>query len=191
MLEEFLRSRGRAVVACREPGGTEVGEEVRTLLKRKDFSNPPTAEVELLLFLASRAQLVRERILPALGRGEIVLCDRYGDSTTAYQCGARALPAEPVESLSRFAAAGCVPDLTILLDLPPALGFSRIRASRGGQSDRLEEESLVFFERVRSAYLRIAAANPGRLCVIDATQSLEEVQRALRSAVAERLPGAV
>lgn len=183
LLAKQLRSAGRNVSAIREPGGTELGEGIRPLLKEK--GTPVCEKAELLLFLASRAQLVHERILPALAEGTIVLCDRYSDSTLAYQWGARGLPIQLVKELDRFAAAACVPDRTILLDLPPEEGFRRIRAARGGLSDRFEEEPLAFFQKVRAAYLQIARENPQRIAIVDGFRSPETVQLAVNAAVKE------
>ncbi|MDR0678916.1 MAG: dTMP kinase [Puniceicoccales bacterium] len=184
-LAKRLRAAGRNVLAIREPGGTELGEGIRRLLKGKE--TPLCGEAELLLFLASRAQLVRERIRPALADGTIVLCDRYSDSTLAYQWGARGLPIELVKELDRFAAAACVPDRTILLDLPPEEGFRRIRAARGGPLDRFEEEPLAFFQKVRAAYLQIVQENPHRIVTIDGSQSPKAVELAVAAAVRELL----
>lgn len=185
LLAERLRAAGREVLSVREPGSTELGEGLRSLLKKK--GTQICAEAELLLFLASRAQLVRERILPAIEFGSIVLCDRYSDSTAAYQWGARNLPLEAVRELDRFASADCVPERTILLDLPPEEGFRRIRIARGGPTDRFEEESLAFFEKVRAAYLHIARENPRRISIVDASQPPEAVGLAVAGALAELL----
>jgi dTMP kinase len=186
LLEEFLRSRGVRVLALREPGGTAVGEEVRRLVKRVDIFPPPCAEAELLLFLASRAQLTRERILPALADGMTVLCDRYYDSTIAYQGGARAIPLEIVRAINSFAIGGCRPNLTFLLDLPAADGLRRSRRRIGEGPDRLEREALPFFERVRKIYLQIAAEEPKRFCVLDAGQSISAVQKKIRQTLVDR-----
>jgi dTMP kinase len=187
LLERFLRSRGLSVLALREPGGTALGEEIRHLLKRTDLPVPPCAEGELLLFLASRAQLVRERIQPALDQGISVICDRYFDSTLAYQGGARSLDLETVKTLNRFAAGGCIPDLTFLLDLPPEVGLRRIARRLGRGRDRMERESLEFFQRVRQSYLSLAAAEPERFHRVDADQSPVAVQRELRRVLEKRL----
>jgi dTMP kinase len=185
LLERHLRSTGESAVALREPGGTEIGEEIRKILKGNSYGSPPTAEVELLLFLASRAQLVRERILPALRAGHIVLCDRYGDSTVAYQCGGRGLGEEDVELLHKFANGGAEPDLTVLLDISPEEGFRRIRSRRNGLADRMEKEPMEFFRRVRASYGRIAAKNPGRVRLVDASLPENAVHDEICSAVTD------
>jgi dTMP kinase len=190
LLERFLRARGRPVLALREPGGTAVGEEIRHLLKRTDLSPQPCAEGELLLFLASRAQLVRERILPALRQGITVLCDRYFDSTVAYQGGARSLDLDEVRALNRFATGDCIPDLTFLLDLPPEVGLRRIADRLSREQDRMEMESLAFFQRVRQTYLAMARGEPGRFHTVDAGRPLIAVQRELRRFLERRLAAA-
>ncbi len=170
MLHESLEREGRRCVATREPGGTPLAEQLRGIVK--NFSGPeklhPTTE--LLLLEAARSQHVREVIRPALAAGCVVLCDRYFDSTTAYQGGARGLESAVVDELNSFAAAECVPDLTILLDLPPEAGFRRAadRVETRGEHDRFEEEKLDFHRRVREAFLRIAAAEPDRVRVVAA-----------------------
>jgi dTMP kinase len=187
LLHGHLLSLGLEVLALREPGGTAIGEEIRRLLKRTDFGNPLCPEAELFLFLASRAQVVREKILPALQTGAIVLCDRYFDSTSAYQGGARRLPADAVETLNAFAIGGCIPDLTFLLDLPPDEGLRRIRGRENTAPDRLERESLDFFARVREAYLSLARREPQRFHVINAAAPLERVQEKMRQVLHGRL----
>jgi dTMP kinase len=141
----------------------------------------------LLLFLASRAQLVRERIQPALRQGITVLCDRYFDSTVAYQGGARSLELATVRALNRFAAGDCIPDLTFLLDLPPEMGLRRIADRLNRESDRMERESPAFFQRVRQAYLAMAAEEPERFHTVDAGRSPMAVQRELRQVLGKRL----
>lgn len=185
LLATFLRNCGYGVSTVREPGGTQVGEEIRGLLKRGDLPLVPSAE--LLLFEASRAQLVHERILPALERGDLLICDRFMDSTVAYQGVARHLPLDFIHQLNRFAIGPCVPDLTLFLDIDPVLGFQRIRQLRpGGDQDRIEQESLLFHQRVRSAYQNLARQET-RIVTIDASQAMESVESDVICAVARRM----
>lgn len=166
-----LEARGREVVRLREPGGTPISEKVRALLL-----DPANAEMvpecELLLYEASRAQLVRQVIEPALERGACVLCDRYYDSTFAYQAGGRGLDETLVRQSNVLGSCGRVPDRTLVLDLEPALGFARATA---GGVDRMEAEGLAFQERVRNAYLRLSAEEPARVRVVDASGEKDEV----------------
>ena len=178
LLASELASRGHEVVRLREPGGTAISEKVRALLL--DPANAEMApECELLLYEASRAQLVRQAIEPALARGAVVLCDRYYDSTYAYQAGGRALPEELVRDANRLGSCGLAPDLTLVLDLDPALGYARATA---GGVDRMEAAGLALQERVRDAYLRLAAQEPDRVRVIDASGEKNEVAERVLSA---------
>ncbi|MDR1437871.1 MAG: dTMP kinase [Puniceicoccales bacterium] len=187
LLCSALQRKGFPVISLREPGGTAFGEEIRLLLKRTDFENPPCAEAELLLFLANRAQLVREKIMPQLERGAIVICDRYCDSTVAYQGAARALPMDTIRQINAFAIGGCVPDLTFFLDLDPLEGFRRIRNGRGETPDRLEMEPPEFFAKVRSAYLKIAGEEPERFRIVDGSLSIGQLQKMLLDLVEEHM----
>ncbi len=171
-LGTFLRNAGRPVRCLREPGGTRVGEAVRELLLDPSHSGMD-ARAELLLYEAARAQLVAEVIEPALAAGEIVLCDRFYDSTTAYQGHARGIPLDEIAALNRTASAGVTPDRTLVFDIDPALGLARATAAEG--ADRLEAESLVFHQSVRDGFLAIAQAQPDRVKVIDASGGIEEV----------------
>lgn len=168
-----LVKRGYSVLKTRAPGGTETGKEIRhLLLHKKDVHLGGLAE--LLLFLADRAQHVEELILPSLERGEIVLCDRFNDSTIAYQGSARGLTGDLVKDLCHFACKGLEPDLTLYLDLDPKTGFER--AHKAGQVlDRIESETLAFHRKIRKAFREIAKKNPGRVIMIDASRSPEEV----------------
>lgn len=166
-----LRARGLEVVALREPGGTAISEKVRALLL--DPANAEMAdECELLLYEASRAQLVRQVIEPALGRGATVVCDRYFDSTYAYQAGARGLGDDLVRLANRLGSCGVRPDLTLVLDMDPGRALSRAAADG---ADRLEAEGLAFQRRVRAAYLRLAAEEPSRVRLVDADADADEV----------------
>lgn len=175
-----LEATGREVVLTREPGGTPAGEAIRALLL--DPGQSLCAESELLLMFASRAQLVRNLIRPALARGAAVVADRFTDASFAYQGGGRGLDPGGIAELERWAA-GLRPDLTFLLDVGVAQGLARAR-SRGGEPDRIEAEREDFFERVRATYLARAAAEPARFRVIDASQPADAVLAAVQSALA-------
>jgi dTMP kinase len=169
-VREALAVGGREVVCTREPGGTEAGEAIRALLL--DPARTLCAETELLLMFASRAQLVRELIEPALARGAAVVCDRFTDASFAYQGGGRGLEAGRIAELERWAA-GRKPDLTLLLDIDVEQGLKRARGR--GEPDRIENESVHFFERVRAVYVARAAAEPERFRVIDASKPAADV----------------
>lgn len=180
---KVLMERGREVVLTHEPGGTDVGATIRALLLDPKWKLEP--ETELLLMFASRAQLVRELIRPALRRGAIVISDRFTDASFAYQGGGRGLEMGRIAELERWAV-GIKPDLTFLLDVGIEQGMQRVR-SRGGQLDRIESEKLEFFERVRDVYLARAAAEPQRIRVIDAAASPEDVVTAVSKVLVEWL----
>ncbi len=165
---------GFTVKETREPGGTEVGESIRKLLKHTEYEMDMFPETELLLFAAARAQLVREVIQPCLMRGEIILSDRYLDSTTVYQGVARELAEDHVRMINEFAVGEYFPDLTIVLDVPVEVGLRRVAERKGG-FDRMEAESVEFFEKVRKGYLLLAKAMPQRLFVVDGTKNVEEI----------------
>jgi len=176
---QALAEAGIQPVLTREPGGTPLGERLRELVL--GGSEPMRANTELLLMAASRHELLRTVIEPALARGHWVVSDRYLDASVAYQGGGRELGASHVEELHRLVGVTREPDLTLLLDLPVEQGLSRMRAR--GEPDRIERESLAFFERARGAYLARAAADPDRVRVIDASQPLVVVGQAVREAV--------
>jgi len=187
-LAQSLREKGRETVLLREPGGTAIGESIRHLLQYDARAGAMTPQAELLLFAASRAQLVREVILPALTRGATVLCDRYADSTIVYQGVARSLDFGDVAAINRFAIGEAVPDLTLLLDLDASSG--RERASlRGGPADRMEGEDTPFYEAVRRGYLDLALREPMRFEVIDASGDENRVAELILRAVEGRLHG--
>jgi dTMP kinase len=172
ILTDTLRSLGHTVLHTREPGGPAISEKIRTLLL--DPNHPEMVDrTELLLYMASRAQHVDEWIRPALDRNEIVICDRYVDSSLAYQGGARGLGAKAVRALARFATNNLVPDATILLDIPAEEGLRRIACKT---PDRLEAEALPFHRRVRATFLRVAKHEPGRFYVVDSLQSIDGVR---------------
>ncbi len=180
LLVEWLRAAGHEVVAVREPGGTALGERIRALLlEQSETGMSPWCE--LALYMAARAQLVREVIEPALARGAMVIADRFGEASVAYQGGGRGLGRARVRSLYGWVTGGLFPDRVILLDLDPREGMRRIVASRGtGGLDRLEREPLAFHRRVRNAYRAEARREPARFSVLDADDAVETVQRRIR-----------
>lgn len=181
----YLGSKGRDVLETREPGGTEAGELVREILLHRVSSLVPRAE--LALYLASRAQLVEEIVCPALAAGRDVVCDRFTDSSTAYQGGARELGVELVERMNDWATAGVVPDVTFYFDVEPTEGLAR-REKAGKQAlDRMEREKMEFHERVRRAYLAVAKRNPDRFRVIPTGGGEEDVWTKVQAALDERL----
>ena len=168
-----LRDKGIDCIVTREPGGTPLAEEIReVLIQRRDEKVCP--DTELLLMFAARAQHLNEKILPALEAGKWVVCDRFTDATYAYQSGGRELPSEKVAILETFVQGTLRPGLTLLLDAPVEVGMSR--ASKHAALDRFEEEKIEFFNRVRDTYLARANAEPERFTVLDASQTLEQVQ---------------
>ena len=204
LLGARLRELGRDVRILREPGGTPIGEEIRHTLKHSEANDAMTAEAELLLLNASRAQLVREVIRPALAAGQVVLCDRFYDSTTAYQGYGRQMDLARVKAVIDFAVEGTRPDLTLLLDIPlevsearrhtrqqqlldvPRSGTGKDRVKLGFNEplrDRMEEADRAFFERVHEGFAAIAAADPKRVRVIDATRSIEAISTLVWAAV--------
>ncbi|WP_102125194.1 dTMP kinase [Deinococcus planocerae] len=182
-LTSRLAALGRPHLVTREPGGTGLGARVRGVLLDPALDIDPLPE--FLLYSASRAQLVREVIRPALGRGEVVVCDRYADSSRAYQGAGRGLDASFLEAVTREATGGLAPDLTVLLDLDPAAGLAR--AASRGQPDRLERADLAFHARVRKGFLALAAREPGRFLVLDATRDPGALEETVWAAVGERL----
>ena len=175
---------GDAALGVREPGGTEAGERVRALLKDAAVSLGP--EAEALLFAAARAELVAQVIRPALEAGRVVVCDRYLDSSLAYQGGARGLGIDEVEQINRFATGGLLPDLTFLLELAPAAAASR----RAGERDRFEDEGTTLQSAVLEAYERLVAADPGRWRRVDAGRPPEEVHAEVLASVEAARSGA-
>lgn len=173
---ERLQGIGHEVLLTREPGGTELGECIRDLLQHAPEGENMTSESELLLFAASRAQLVRKVIKPKINAGAYVLADRFHDSTTIYQGIARGLGEEIVSVMNDFAVGDCLPDSTFLLDISVVEGRERIRARSGGQEDRMEREPDSFFEKVRVGYLELANNNPERFVLLDASKSADELE---------------
>ncbi len=186
-LVAWLREQGADVLATREPGGTPIGDRIRQILLSPETVGL-TAEAEVLLFSASRAQLVREVIRPHLDRGGVVVCDRYADSTYAYQGFGRGLDMRALEEITRFATGGLVPDLTFLLDVPVGEGLARKRNGEGEDDwNRMEQEVLAYHERVRRGYLELASRDPDRWAVLDALRPVEALQAEIRAHVARRL----
>jgi dTMP kinase len=184
-LADYLRGCGYDVVTTREPGGTAIGDQIRHVLHdTANVAMSPTAEV--LLYSASRAQLVAEVIQPALAAGRVVLCDRYADSTMAYQGYGRGLDRDALAALTAVATGGLRPDLTLLLDLDVARGLAR-RRDEGEEMNRLDLETIEFHRRVRAGYLALAAAEPARWQLIDADRPPAAIQDTLRRLVLERL----
>jgi len=184
-VREWFASRGREVIVTREPGGTELGTEIRRLVQ--NGPEDVDARTEALLYAADRAYHVATVIGPALERGAVVLGDRYIDSSLAYQGAARSLGVDEIASLSAWATQGLYPSLTFLLDLPPEVGARR----RTDAPDRMERESMDFHERVRHQYLRLADAEPERIVVIDAVGTVDEVFSEIRGVLVERFEGGV
>jgi len=183
-LVHAIESAGHTVLTTREPGGTPTAERIREMVA--EHGDEPMPDIaELLLVFASRALHVNNVIRPALAAGSWVICDRFTDSSRAYQGGGRGLPAENIDKLAEWVHGDLVPDLTILLDAPVETGMER--AGRRSDPDRFESEQSEFFQRVRESYLQLAAAQPGRFVVIDATQSLDDVRSKIESLAAALL----
>lgn len=177
-IRQRLEKAGHTVVATREPGGTKVGEAVRSiLLDSKDLAIDDTTE--LMLIFSARAQHLQEVIRPALDRGEIVLCDRFTDATYAYQGGGRGMPQARIAILEEYVQKGLKPDFTFLFDAPVETGLSR--ANHRSTADRFESETGRFFEKVRRAYLDLAEAEPERIHIIDAEPAEEQVRESLQA----------
>ncbi|HUJ72693.1 MAG TPA: dTMP kinase [Verrucomicrobiae bacterium] len=170
-----LRQAGNRVLVAREPGGTEVGEQIRHILQYSKQSAAMVPETELLLFCASRAQLVREIIEPALNEGRVVICDRFFDSTTVYQGVGRKINPHAVAAVNSFAVGANLPDLTLVIDLDPRIGLERARGRE--LFDRMESQSLEFYDRVRQGYLDLSRREARRVKVIDGSQTIDDVEK--------------
>lgn len=184
-LADALRAEGHKVLVTREPGGTRLAEKIRGLL-REEIEDPPVTRSEVLLFLASRAQVVANVIRPALARGEWVICDRFADSTFAYQGYGRGIDVQLLKNFNDFATEGLVPDLTILLDVPPEVSRARLAARQAAtatQADRIEQAGEVFHSRLRDGFLELARAEPNRFAMIDSRGEREAVSAAVLAAV--------
>ncbi|HEV8502314.1 MAG TPA: dTMP kinase [Casimicrobiaceae bacterium] len=180
-IAEAIRARGATVVATREPGGTPLAEKLRELV----LATPMLHDSEVLLMFAARAEHVAQVIRPALGRGDWVLCDRFTDATFAYQGGGHGVDPAHIEALAQWTHADCMPDVTILFDVPPEVSRARLaRAVDHGRTlDRFEREDAAFTARVRAVYQARARAEPGRFRIVDSTRPLDEVRRALAAVV--------
>ncbi len=191
LLSDFLRARGHAVFTTREPGGTPIGERIRAVLHdvRHAEMHPHT---ELLLYAASRAQLVAQEIRPRLARGEIVLSDRFADSTLAYQGYGRGLPLETLHTILDFATDGLRPDLVVYLDVSPEVGLRRNvqAAAEGAEWNRMDAQTLDFYRRVAQGYEALLAANAPRWVRVDASAPVEAVQARVQALVLARLAAA-
>lgn len=185
LLADFLRGRGHRVLTTREPGGTPIGDQIRQVLFSLD-NKAMHPRSEILLFQASRAQLVETVIRPALAEGQLVLCDRYADSTLAYQGYGHGVDLGALREIIHFATGGLQPDLTIFLDIEVEEGLRR--RDRGGDWNRLDDYQLDFHRRVRAGYLELIAAEPDRWLVVNAAQPLDAVAAALQDALQQRLP---
>ena len=186
LLASYLSQQGYRVLHTREPGGTRIGEQIREIVHNPE--NPEMVDrAEMLLYAASRAQLVDEVIRPALAAGQIVLADRYADSTYAYQGYGRGLDLDLLRTITAFATARLRPDLTIYLDIDPETGLRRRQADQGAEWNRLDAATLEFHERVREGYRRLIEAEPERWVVVDGRQDVDSVQRRIREIVVARL----
>ena len=185
LLAAFLEEEGFSVLATREPGGTAIGDQIRAILHDVHNTEMESA-TEYLLYSASRAQLVREMIGPALAENRIVLCDRYADSSIAYHGYGRGLNLDDLHIITKFATGGLVPDLTFLLDIDVEEGLSR-RISGDEEMNRLDLEAVAFHQRVRDGYHQLASANPERWVIIDAAQSPAQIQQELRQISLDRI----
>lgn len=186
-LAKHIQLLGREVVTTREPGGTEIGEQIRNIIVHNSKGDEMCPETELLLFTAARAQVVREVIAPALLRGSVVLTDRFLDSTTVYQGIARNLAKDPVNLINQFAVGSVMPDLTVIIDVPTELGLQRIRQRASDLPDRMERENLDFYNKVREGYLLLAKSMPQRFLVVDGSQSEDAVEKSIWSGLQKLL----
>ena len=185
-LAKRLARSGIPYLVTREPGGTPIGESIRELLQFAPHNSGMTPETELLLFEASRSQLVRETIKPALERGVCVIADRFFDSTTVYQGAARSLDRKIVERLNAFAVGDCVPEITFLLDVDASTAELRMRKPR--RADRMEQEPAEFYDRVRKAYRDLAAHEPNRIVLIDGSRDKDVIEHEIWQIVSARFP---
>ncbi len=191
LLADYLGARGKSCVLTREPGGTPLGQHIRQVLLEVG-DQPIGSPTELFLYLADRAQHVQEIIIPALEQEKIVLCDRHTDSTMAYQGYGRGIDLELLRRLNEMASQGVRPDLTFLLDCPVSIGLSRTagrqaRAAGVNAEDRFEKEKLDFHEKVRQGFLNLARAEPGRISIIGAAASVQEVFAAIKTIIDKKL----
>ncbi len=186
LAEHFQRAK-REVITTREPGGTEIGEQIRNIIVHNSKGDEMCAETELLLFTAARAQVVREVIAPALLRGAIVLSDRFLDSSTVYQGIGRNLAADPVAQINRFAVGNVMPDVTIVIDVPTEVSLARLKQRASDLPDRMERENVDFYTKIREGYLVLAKGMPERFIVIDGTKSQDVIAKKVWAEVQARL----
>ena len=187
LLASQLQKHGKDVITTREPGGTEIGEQIRNIIVHNSKGDEMCPETELLLFTAARAQVVREVIAPALVEGKYVLSDRYLDSSTVYQGIARNLASGPVAEINRFAVGNVMPDITVIVDVPPEVSMSRLKQRVTDLPDRMERENIDFYRKVREGYLLLAKEMVDRVILVDGTKSIEEVSKAVWEHVQVRL----
>lgn len=188
---EFLESNGHKCVTTREPGDTRIGQKIRAILLDPE-NNDLVSLAELFLYAADRAQHMSERIIPSLAAGHVVICDRFFDATTAYQGYARGLDISTIEEIHKLVLKDLKPDVTILFDLSPEIGLKRAwqQIDNGNRSDvetRFENEKITFHEKVRKGYLKLAAEDPDRIFIIDASQSEEDVQQDIERIISDKL----
>ena len=186
-LAKRLAKLKKDVISVREPGGTEIGEQVRNIIVHNSNGDEMCAETELLLFAAARAQLVREVIAPALLEGTIVLSDRFLDSSTVYQGIGRNLGADPVSMINHFAVGSVMPALTIVLDVPPTVSKKRIRQRASDVPDRMERENIDFYKKIRKGYQLLAKSMPERISIVDGTKTEIEIERQIWKVVKKAL----
>jgi dTMP kinase len=186
-LAAHFQKTGRDVISTREPGGTEIGEQIRGIIVHNSKGDEMCAETELLLFTAARAQLVREVIAPALMRGSIVLSDRFLDSSTVYQGIGRNLAADPVNQVNRFAVGNVMPDLTVVIDVPEEVSLARLKQRASDLPDRMERENIGFYKKVREGYLVLAKGMPERFIVVDGTKTEDAIEKKIWTEVSARL----
>jgi len=187
LLASRLQASGREVVATREPGGTEIGEQIRNIIVHNSRGDEMCPETELLLFAAARAQVVREVIAPALLRRAIVLTDRFLDSTTVYQGIARNLAPGPVNDINLFAVGDVMPHVTLVIDVPTEVSLARLKQRASDLPDRMERENVSFYEKVRAGYLLLAKEWPERVVVVDGTKAPEVIEKRIWAEVEKRL----
>jgi dTMP kinase len=188
-LAERLQKLKRDVVTVREPGGTEIGEQIRNIIVHNSKGDEMCPETELLLFAAARAQLVREVIAPALMKGAIVLSDRFLDSSTVYQGIGRNLAADPVNQINRFAVGNVMPDLTVVIDVPTKVGLARIHQRASDLPDRMERENIDFYDKIREGYLVLAKGMPERFVVVDGSADAVATEKRIWEVVKARIAG--
>lgn len=186
-LATHLQRINKEVVTVREPGGTEIGEQIRNIIVHNSKGDEMCAETELLLFAAARAQLVREIIAPAMVAGKFVLSDRFLDSSTVYQGIARNLADEPVAQINRFAVGNVMPDITVIIDVPTEVSLSRLKQRVTDLPDRMERENIDFYHKVREGYLILAKNMPERVILVDGTKSVTQVAKTIWEHVQLRL----